>query len=173
MLKYIPNILSFSRFPLAIAGTYTFMQQHYTATICIIFICFLTDFFDGKIARKNQIQSKFGRWLDHTADRFCLACICKILYDYNPNVLVVTIPGFLNSYLQIIFSLKFKQEIKVSQADRLWFFIAALFVPITIIWQILHPESRLHSLNQTILIFGTILGFISVLQYTKQYVDHL
>lgn len=173
MIKYLPNIMSMSRFPLALIGTYTFTQQNYIATIGIIFLCFFTDFFDGKIARAHNVQSKFGRWTDHLADRFCLICICKILYDYNPHFFMLAIPGFLNSYLQVVFALKFKEEVKVSQIDRIWFLIAALLIPILIIWQIMHPESKLHSANEVILIFGTILGFISVVQYTKQYVDHL
>lgn len=67
IMKYVPNALSISR---VIAATFLFtFDSFYDPTFLAIYIyCALTDFFDGKIARKFHCESKLGTALDSIGD---------------------------------------------------------------------------------------------------------
>ena len=69
VIKQIPNLLTFSRLiaPLIIIPL-IISNHHFEAMI--ITICFaLTDLIDGRIARKYNIVSEFGRQLDPVCDK--------------------------------------------------------------------------------------------------------
>lgn len=86
MVKFIPNILTFTRFAL----TFVFLGMIlYSASatnkpffLDIAFVLFviaeLTDIVDGKIARKFKVGSKLGRMTDPLADKIlvCGAFVC-------------------------------------------------------------------------------------------------
>lgn len=70
MNKLIPNILSLSRIPLGIIFLFTFLSDSigYVFSLIILFISMITDFFDGFLARKYNIVSKYGKWFDPVSD---------------------------------------------------------------------------------------------------------
>jgi CDP-diacylglycerol--glycerol-3-phosphate 3-phosphatidyltransferase len=86
MVKFIPNILTFTRFAL----TFVFLGMILYSTsatnkpffLDIAFVLFviaeLTDIVDGKIARKFKVGSKLGRMTDPLADKIlvCGAFVC-------------------------------------------------------------------------------------------------
>lgn len=67
----IPNFLSISRIILAFVVIYLIVTNQPVIEIVFIFsIAAITDFIDGKLARKFKWESEFGRRADVLADRF-------------------------------------------------------------------------------------------------------
>ena len=72
MKKYVPNFLTLGRLVLVppIVILLFFPGKFWSALAAFIFlIASLTDFFDGFIARRFQVESSFGRFLDPIADK--------------------------------------------------------------------------------------------------------
>ena len=175
-VRHIPNILSTSRLLLCYIGMHLFAQEQYWGTIALLFVGWMTDFFDGRIARHLKVQSKLGRWIDHAADRISLFCIYYILYPLNPVFLFLALPGILNSVIQILFAVQLKDEVKVTQADRIWFLTATLIFPTLVIVQLAFGLIELPILKHMqfmIMLGGIILGSISIVQYIHQYKEKI
>lgn len=170
-IRQLPNALSFARIPLCYIGMNLFFSQQYMWVLLVLLIGWGTDFFDGRIARHFNVQSKFGRWLDHAADRLSLFCVYYILYPINPLFMLLAVPGMLNSLLQIAFSVQFQEEVKVSQCDRVWFSLSTLVFPSCVIFQLGYPLYQSDNFNYVIMGIGIALGSISILQYSKQYIS--
>ncbi len=72
-MKNVPNILSALRIILAPIFLYLYLQVDlfWSAISIVIFtIAAITDFFDGHIARKHEIETPLGVFLDPLADKF-------------------------------------------------------------------------------------------------------
>ncbi len=72
-MKNVPNILSTLRIILAPVFLYLYLQVDlfWSAISIVIFtIAAITDFFDGHIARKHEIETPLGVFLDPLADKF-------------------------------------------------------------------------------------------------------
>lgn len=82
--KQIPNILTFSRAlaPLIIIPTLLFNKLYIAIIELIIFA--ITDFFDGKLARKYNCVSQFGIKLDAICDKvFAFGLIIPAIFKYQ------------------------------------------------------------------------------------------
>ncbi len=71
-MKNVPNILSAVRIVLAPIFLYLYLQDQLILqliSIVIFTIAAITDYFDGHIARKHEIESQMGVFLDPLADK--------------------------------------------------------------------------------------------------------
>jgi CDP-diacylglycerol---glycerol-3-phosphate 3-phosphatidyltransferase len=75
MLLTWPNIISFSRFPLALL----FLQDNPAWRLCAIVLALLSDGLDGFLARRQRMSSTFGTLLDPLADKFFVMFVAIIL----------------------------------------------------------------------------------------------
>jgi CDP-diacylglycerol--glycerol-3-phosphate 3-phosphatidyltransferase len=105
MLRFIPNILTFSRLVLTIVFLIMVLYSPYVENkaffLDIAFVLFvvagLTDIVDGIAARRFNVTSKFGRMLDPLVDKVlvCGAFICFAiigepkLFGFGPGMLAV------------------------------------------------------------------------------------
>jgi len=86
MIKYIPNILTILRFIAIPFFVLLSLYGHPLYALLVFIIACLTDYFDGKIARKFNIISNFGKLMDPLADKVLvlsalfLLCISPISY---------------------------------------------------------------------------------------------
>ncbi len=69
MKKYIPNILTVSRFVLIPFIVISLLSENYILAIVLLTISGLTDILDGIIARKFNLISNFGKLIDPLADK--------------------------------------------------------------------------------------------------------
>ena len=100
--RQIPNLLTLSRglAPIVIIPAILFNKLYFVIILLIIFA--LTDFLDGKIARKYNLVSEFGVKLDAVYDKiFAISLI---------------IPGISN---HVIFIFNFVMEIAISYTNLL------------------------------------------------------
>ena len=68
----VPNTLTVARIvltPIVLAAYMLAFPGHYLVATILYFIAGMTDFFDGKIARKNDLITNFGKFADPLADK--------------------------------------------------------------------------------------------------------
>ena len=76
----IPNLLSFLRIIIVPVFAYFFMQGQYGWAVFMLVLSGLSDFFDGKIARKFNQISALGKMLDPVADKLTQITLAVLLF---------------------------------------------------------------------------------------------
>lgn len=71
-MKFFVNFLSGFRAFASFAIIGTLMSGLYTTTLILFLLAALSDFFDGYLARKYDVCTKFGAVLDSAADKFLI-----------------------------------------------------------------------------------------------------
>ena len=107
----IPNLISYIRLLLIPAFAYVYLvietgSTHYF-TVLLLIVCSLTDYLDGRIARKYQMVTQLGKLIDPVADKLyqlILAIILSFNYQYMKVVCILIIAE--NSILWRIYLFK-------------------------------------------------------------------
>ena len=81
--KVLINILTLIRIPLTILFMILFKIDNTKILLFILFMIILTDFIDGRIARKLKIQSRIGSILDPYCDLFFVLCTSILFNIYD------------------------------------------------------------------------------------------
>lgn len=76
----IPNLLSVIRILLVPGFIYLYITGNRIGAIVLLVVSGLSDFFDGKIARKFNQISALGKLLDPVADKFTQLAIAVVLF---------------------------------------------------------------------------------------------
>lgn len=79
MLKYIPNILTVSRFFFIPFILYYLTKDEYIVTFILLTISGITDILDGFIAKKFNLITNFGKLIDPLADKATQLAILFVL----------------------------------------------------------------------------------------------
>jgi CDP-diacylglycerol--glycerol-3-phosphate 3-phosphatidyltransferase len=92
----LPNKLTLSRFVLTVAFLAVMFAEfrfHVTAALLFFSTASLTDYFDGKIARRDKLITNFGVLMDPLADKImvCSAFIAFVGLNWIPAWMVVVI----------------------------------------------------------------------------------
>jgi cardiolipin synthase len=86
MLTSLPNLLTLSRIvviPLLV-GTFYLEGDLWRWVACVLFVAAaITDYFDGYVARRRNIVSSFGRFLDPIADKLLVASVLLLLTAFD------------------------------------------------------------------------------------------
>ena len=107
-LMRLANYLTISRIVMVPLLMLSFRYQRLLAALIIFVVSSLTDFFDGRIARKQGTTS-FGKFIDPLADKLlvgaALICLTRFGEGLIPGWMVVTIIGreFVVTGLRIAF----------------------------------------------------------------------
>jgi len=100
----IPNLLSFIRILLIPVFGVLFYNGHYGWSVLVLALSGLSDFFDGKIARKFNQISELGKMLDPIADKLTQITIAIIFYLTFSNSSDETVKAF--SWVFLVFLIK-------------------------------------------------------------------
>ena len=89
----IPNWLCFVRIALIPVFSVLFIKEQYIAAFITMIVAALTDVFDGKIARKYNLITDFGKFMDPLADKLlvCSAMIALVDQGRIPAWIVIII----------------------------------------------------------------------------------
>lgn len=86
--RQIPNILTFSRALAPFIIIPTIMANKMQIAIAELTIFAITDFLDGRIARKYNLVSKFGIKLDAVCDKiFAISLVIPAIFKFNILIL--------------------------------------------------------------------------------------
>jgi len=163
----LPNKLTVFRvilvvpFVVLLLGQYS-QYSNWIATAIFIIAC-LTDLLDGKIARKNNLVTNFGKFMDPLADKLLVsaAMICLIELGRIPSWVVVIIISreFIISGFRLIAS-----DNGIVIAASMWGKYKTVF-QMTMVIMMLVNISALQILTDIVMWIATILTIVSLVDY--------
>lgn len=133
------------------------------AALGIFIVASLTDMLDGKIARKYNLVTNFGKFMDPLADKLlvCSAMICLIELDRIPAwiVIVVISREFIISGFRLVAA-----DNKVVIAASYWGKFKTTFQMVMVCLMIANIEA-LGMLTQVVMWIAVILTVVSLIDY--------
>ena len=118
MVTSLPNLLTVSRIATIPVIVATFYIDGNTArwVACVLFVAAaITDFFDGYVARRRNIVSSLGRFLDPIADKLLVAAVLLMLVAFDRVSGFSVLPALVILLREILVSglREFLAELKV------------------------------------------------------------
>ena len=170
MKMNLPNKLTILRtvmIPFFILFLYTDWFHGYDKIIAaVIFIAAsLTDMLDGKIARKYNLVTNFGKFMDPLADKLlvCSALICLIALDRIPAWIVIVIISreFIISGFRLIAA-----DNGVVIAASYWGKFKTASQMVTVILLVLNIQNTVFTVLGTVFIYiSLVLTVVSLIDY--------
>lgn len=134
--------------------------------VAIFIVASITDFLDGKIARKYNLVTNFGKFMDPLADKLlvCSALICLIQLESIPAwvVIIIIAREFIISGFRLIAS-----DNGVVIAASYWGKFKTTFQMLTVIVLILNIP------NKVFIILGTVLIYVSLALTVISLIDYI
>lgn len=172
MHRFIPNILSLSRIVAIFPLTFLFMHNDEKSFKCAmwIFVCIsLTDFLDGWWARKFNVTSNFGAFLDALADKV-LVISTLVLLTYAKAITSVLLPANLAIIIREIIVAHLRANnalnVKIIYLAKVKTTVQMLALTCLISSKF---DAKYYFIGQFSLIFSAILSWISAYQYLRKY----
>ena len=133
--------------------------------LAIFIIASLTDLADGKIARKYNLVTNFGKFMDPLADKLlvCTALICLMDIDLLPSwvVIIIICREFIISGFRLVAS-----DNNIVIAAGIWGKMKTTFQMFTVIALLIHIEHPVYQVIEQILIWISVaLTIISLMDY--------
>ena len=132
--------------------------------VLIFIAASLTDFLDGKIARKYNLVTNFGKFMDPLADKLlvCAALICLVAERLLPAWMAIVIISreFIISGFRLVAS-----DNGVVIAASYWGKFKTTFQMLMIIVLLLEPEGTLGLIGQILTWAALILTVVSLVDY--------
>ena len=136
-------------------------------SLALFVVASVTDWFDGYLARKNNLVTNFGKFMDPLADKLlvCSAMICMIELNRLPAWFVIIIIGreFIISGFRLIAA-----ENGIVIAANYWGKFKTASQMIMIILLILHFDGIFVTLEQLFIWLSLALTIISLITYICQ-----
>ena len=167
-LLSIPNLMGYFRLIMIPVFVWLYLKastdaDYYRAAI-VMGISSITDMFDGMIARKFNMITEFGKFLDPLADKLTLGAILLCLWSRYPLILLLLVLFVLKEgFMLVMGAIKLREGKKLNGAK--WFgkcCTALLFVVLFLL--LLFPHMSLVTVNVLILLCAAAM-FITLLLY--------
>jgi CDP-diacylglycerol---glycerol-3-phosphate 3-phosphatidyltransferase len=84
-LATLLTLLRIALIPVLVGVFYSDWVHHYRAAAFIFILASVTDWLDGYLARRYQMESKFGAFLDPVADKLMVATVLVLLVQADPK----------------------------------------------------------------------------------------
>lgn len=140
--------------------------QNYTlriAALIVFCVASFTDFLDGQIARRNNLVTNFGKFMDPLADKLlvCSALICMIELGQLPSWYVITVIAreFIISGFRLVAA-----DNGIVIAASWWGKFKTTFQMLTVILLILNIPA-LHTVTMIVAGIAFVLTLVSLLDY--------
>ena len=134
--------------------------------LAIFVVASITDWFDGYLARKNNLVTNFGKFMDPLADKLlvCSALICMIELDRLPAwfVIIIIAREFIISGFRLIAA-----ENGVVIAANYWGKFKTTFQMLMVIVLILNIP------NSFFAVLGTVLTYIALALTVVSLIDYI
>ena len=140
-------------------------QNHTLRIAALIVFCIasFTDFLDGQIARRNNLVTNFGKFMDPLADKLlvCSALICMIELGQLPSWYVITVIAreFIISGFRLVAA-----DNGIVIAASWWGKFKTTFQMFTVILLILNIPA-LHTVTMIVAGIAFVLTLVSLLDY--------
>lgn len=136
-------------------------------SLALFVVASVTDWFDGYLARKNNLVTNFGKFMDPLADKLlvCSAMICMIELNRLPAwfVIIIIAREFIISGFRLIAA-----ENGIVIAANYWGKFKTASQMIMIILLILHFDGIFVTLEQIFIWLSLALTIISLITYIWQ-----
>ena len=141
--------------------------------VAIFIVASITDFLAGKIARKYNLVTNFGKFMDPLADKLlvCSALICLIQLELIPAwvVIIIIAREFIISGFRLVAA-----DNGVVIAASYWGKFKTAFQMVTVIVLILNIPGEVFAVIGTVLIYiSLVLTVISLIDYIAKNKDVL
>lgn len=106
MVINFPTILTIARAvlaPLVVVAFYLDFDHHYWVAAVLFFIAGITDYLDGYLARRYDLKSNFGAFLDPLADKILVAGVLIMLVEHYRTIWM-TIPAMIIIWRELMVS---------------------------------------------------------------------
>lgn len=134
------------------------------AALAIFVIASLTDMLDGKIARKYNLVTNFGKFMDPLADKLlvCSALVCLVSMEMLPAVVCIIIIAreFAISGFRLVAA-----DNGIVIAAGIWGKMKTVFQMIMIIVLIADFEGIFDTIEWILIVISTALTIISLIDY--------
>ena len=139
--------------------------------LAIFVVASVTDWFDGKLARKYNLVTNFGKFMDPLADKLlvCSAMICFIELEKLPAWFVIIIIGreFIISGFRLVAA-----DNGIVIAASYWGKFKTTFQMIAVILMIFNIPA-LETVTMIILVIAVVLTVISLVDYVVKNIEVL
>ena len=141
--------------------------------VAVFIVASITDFLDGKIARKYNLVTNFGKFMDPLADKLLVssALICLVALNKIPAwvVIVIIAREFILSGFRLVAA-----DNGVVIAASYWGKFKTAFQMVTVIVLILNIPGEVFAVIGTVLIYiSLVLTVISLIDYIAKNKDVL
>ncbi|MGN1147276.1 MAG: CDP-alcohol phosphatidyltransferase family protein [Lachnospiraceae bacterium] len=163
----IPNIMGYFRILLIPIFCYLFFtaktDRDYLVAAGIVLVSTITDFLDGLVARKCNMVTELGKFIDPLADKLTHGALAICLaYKYPLMLLVVGIMLIKEGFMAVMGIIKLKDGKKLDGA--MWFgkvCTATLFIVMFIL--LLFPSLPIQVANGLILLCAAVMLFTLIM----------
>jgi CDP-diacylglycerol--glycerol-3-phosphate 3-phosphatidyltransferase len=172
--RFIPNILSFSRIVISPIFAYFLIKNIFLfnlIALLIFFIGSLTDILDGYIARKYNIGTEIGKYIDPLADKILVVtAFCVLSYFYPLHVPIWMIFVILLRDIFIMFYrtflIKKNISLETSKFAKFKTFYQIVIIHLLLIIHVFNPSTIIFNDFTYILIsISLFLSVITAIQY--------
>lgn len=172
----LPNILSVLRILLLIPIITFFVNGFFILSVLTFVIASITDYLDGYFARKKNLVSDLGAFLDLLADKIFVSIIL-IWMTFNFDSLIILISSILIisreisiSYLRLFIISKSKNIAEV-KSDLLGKY-KTTFQMIALGFILISPltSDLVFNFSLTLLFFSAVISWISFIKYLKKWI---
>ena len=165
--KHIPNALTILRMILVVVFAVLSTSKDYIVSLCVLAVAFITDIFDGYLARKFNWVSNLGKLLDPIADKFLtVTALFCIWYAKQKTIYLILFAAILMKELCLIIGavVKLKNKIVVhsdiyGKVATGFMFAGMIFSLLSLIFPVLDVPGMI------LLIIGTAVEFVALVHY--------
>lgn len=167
MLLNLPNILSFIRIAFVGVFIYFFSQNMLMWALLIYVLAAFTDFLDGFIARKYNLITDVGKFLDPLADKLMLIAALLSFYSRGMLPLWVIIVISIKEIIMITAGIFFYSK-KYVVYSKAFGKLATVFFNIALLLTFF--RDKLFPVNEIFLYIAVALALLAMIQYGIDFV---